>query len=239
MKRILAGIVSILVLASCASGAGGASSPTAAPRPVTSVEDAAARVAEVYPALAAVGPADPNMIGGCCSWTGSETADGYTVRFEVGWGDCPSGCINRHAWTFSVGHDGAVALTVEQGPPVPSGVPGAGSGSGGGGGVVPGGTGIQGHVLAGPTCPVVRPNDPACNDRPVAGATIVVVTADGREAGRTTSAADGAYGLSLPPGPYTVEPQPVEGMMGGAAPVAVTVGDGITTVDVSYDTGIR
>jgi hypothetical protein len=94
-------------------------------------------------------------------------------------------------------------------------------------------------VTAGPTCPVARPNDPACADRPIAGATIVILTAAGNEAGRTTTDASGYYGITLPAGPYTIEPQPVEGMVHGSPPVSVVVGEGVTTVDIPYDTGIR
>jgi len=251
MKRILPLLLPILIVVAACSSAGSTAPPSpsagAAGRPVTSVEDAAARVIEVHPSLEGVGPKDPNMIGACCWWTGSETADGYTLTFEVGWGDCPAGCINHHSWTFSVSKDGAVTTTAEQGPPVPPGTPGSdmsqggpgGSGGTSGGGILPGGSGIQGHVTAGPTCPVARPNDPACADRPIAGATIVILTAAGNEAGRTTTDASGYYGITLPAGPYTIEPQPVEGMVHGSPPVSVVVGEGVTTVDIPYDTGIR
>ena len=249
MKRILSLLLPILLLAACSSAGSTAppsGSPGAAGRQVTSVEDAAARVIEVYPSLAGVGPKDPNMIGACCWYTGSETGDGYTVTFEVGWGDCPAGCINRHSWTFAVSKDGAVTMTAEQGPPVPPGTPGSdiksgagGSGGTTGGGILPGGSGIEGHVTAGPTCPVARPDDPACADRPLEGVTIVVLTAAGNEAGRTITDASGYYGITLPSGPYTIEPQPVQGMVHGSPPVPVVVGEGVTTVDIPYDTGIR
>ena len=51
--------------------------------------------------------------------------------------------------------------------------------------------------------------------------------------------ANGAFAFSLPPGPYTLEPQPVDGMLRGSSTIPVVVGDGIITVDVPYDTGIR
>ena len=247
MKRILPLLLPILILAACSSGASTpapSGSAALAPRPVTSVEDAAARVIEAYPSLAGVGPKKPNVIGACCWWAGSETADGYSVTFQVGWGDCPSGCINNHTWTFAVSEDGAVTITAESGQPVLPGTPGAGIGSGGGsggagGGILPGGSGIQGHVMAGPTCPVQKPNDPACADRPMAGVTIVILTAAGNEAARTTTDAAGYYAVPLPAGPYTIEPQPVEGMVRGSPTVPVTVGDGVTTVDIPFDTGIR
>jgi hypothetical protein len=55
-----------------------------------------------------------------------------------------------------------------------------------------------------------------------------------------TSDADGAYQLTGPAGTYTLEPQPVEGLMGTAAAVEVNLAPGSTQViDLTYDTGIR
>ena len=254
MNRILASLFVVLLVAACSGAAstgtpspppgepGASSAPTLAPATITSVEAAAARVQEFNPSLAGIGPKDPNLIGGCCWWEGAEKGDGYTVTFEVGWGDCQSGCIERHSWTYAVDRDGAVTLVDESGSPVPADLPGGGSGgggSGGAGGILPGGSGLQGHVLAGPTCPVVRVNDPACDDRPIAGVTVVILTTAGDEAARTTTDADGFYAVTLPPGPYVIEPQSVDGMIRGSSLIPVVVGDGMVTVDVPYDTGIR
>jgi branched-chain amino acid transport system permease protein len=103
----------------------------------------------------------------------------------------------------------------------------------------PVGTGIGGVVVASPVCPVERPGDPGCAPRPVAGAVVIVRGADGAEVARATTAADGRYAVSLPPGQFTVEGAPVEGLMGNPSPIGVEVGDGIVTVDLQYDTGIR
>jgi hypothetical protein len=238
MRTLLAAAALALLLAACS----GAASPTSSPIPtptsvtVTTPAQAAARVIAQVPSLAGIEEQDPDLIGGCCFWQATETGQGFEVTFEVGWGDCPAGCIDRHHWVYSVGRDGSVELISENGPPVPSGVPGAG---GGGGGILPGGSGIQGVVSAGPTCPVVTANDPNCNDRPVAGATILILDASGREVARLVTDAAGRYAATLPAGPYTVEPQPVEGLLGTAEPVAATVRDGFVTVDLAYDTGIR
>lgn len=100
---------------------------------------------------------------------------------------------------------------------------------------------VSGVAQAGPVCPVERqPPDPACADRPVAGATLVV-TRNGDEVTRTTSAADGTFHLRLAPGEYQVVPQPVQGMMGTAQPIALTVRSGkpVAPLVVAYDTGIR
>jgi hypothetical protein len=213
LGTILAATLLLLTLVACSGAASSpppSASPTPAPAAIDSVEGAAARVIELNPGFAGIGPRDPNLLGGCCAWDGTATGDGFTVTFEVGWGDCPSGCIDRHRWTYAVGTDGTVTLVEESGSPVPSGVPGPGSGSSGsggdgsngGGGIPAGGTGIQGRAMAGPTCPVVSDNDPACDDRPLAGVTIIVLTQAGTEAARATTDANGAFAFSLPAGPF-------------------------------------
>lgn len=101
---------------------------------------------------------------------------------------------------------------------------------------------LSGIVLAGPTCPVVRdPPDPACEDRPVAGAEILVVDAQGQEVARASTDAEGGFTLALPVGQYQLVPQPVEGLLGTASPTAIVVGDGapLEPVTIIYDTGIR
>jgi hypothetical protein len=234
--------IAALALFAVACSAGAASSSPPSPSPgsstITTPDQAAARVAEVAPSLEGIRAKDPDLIGGCCFWEANPTADGFQVTFEVGWGDCPAGCIERHRWTYSVSRDGAVSLVSESGSPVPSGVPGSGGG-GTTGGILPGGTGIQGRVLAGPTCPVVTANDPSCNDRPVAGATLVVLDARGTEVARVVTDVNGHYEVTLPNGPYTIEPQPVDGFMRTADPVPATVADDVLTIDIGYDTGIR
>lgn len=105
------------------------------------------------------------------------------------------------------------------------------------------GVAVDGRVHAGPSCPVEKvPPDPACADRPVAGAVLVVTTAAGVEVARATSGADGTFRVTLPAGDYILVPQPVQGYMGTASPIPFHAqGDGAAPVplDVSYDTGIR
>lgn len=105
-----------------------------------------------------------------------------------------------------------------------------------------GAVGISGLVHAGPTCPVVRPGDSSCADRPVAGAVLVVTTAAGTEVARATSAADGTFSVALAPGDYILVPQPVSGLLGTARPLpfhAQADGAAPAPLDVAYDTGIR
>ena len=102
-------------------------------------------------------------------------------------------------------------------------------------------SGIRGTATAGPVCPVEKnPPDPACAPRPVPGAVLVVRDPSGSEVARVTTGADGTFSVAVGPGAYTVVPQPVEGMMGTAAPVDVTVATGsVATIEIGYDTGIR
>lgn len=96
-------------------------------------------------------------------------------------------------------------------------------------------------AFAGPTCPVATdPPDPNCADRPVEGATVVVTDGSGAEVARGTTGADGTAVVQVPPGDLEVVPQAVEGILGTAPPVTVSVADGETLeVPLAYDTGIR
>ena len=101
---------------------------------------------------------------------------------------------------------------------------------------------INGIVTAGPVCPVVtEPPDPACEDRPVAGAEIVVRDASGETVATVRSGEDGTFSVAVQAGRYELVPQPVEGLMGTAAAVEVAVGEGVPAepVEIIYDTGIR
>jgi carboxypeptidase family protein/Big-like domain-containing protein len=101
---------------------------------------------------------------------------------------------------------------------------------------------LRGVAVAGPTCPVVTdPPDPSCEDRPVAGARIVVRDADGTEVGVAVTDEDGHFSVSLAEGSYELEPQPVTGLMGTAAPVTIAIraGEEPEPVMITYDTGIR
>lgn len=39
--------------------------------------------------------------------------------YEYGFGDCPSGCISRHMWSFNVSRNGTVEFAGEKGDPLP------------------------------------------------------------------------------------------------------------------------
>ena len=245
-------LVAVLAVLSACSGAAAPaashSSPPGGPSGspiVLSADQAAVRVLTQVNRWPGLGPFDPNRVGQCCGYRVTTSATGWTVTIEVGWGDCPAGCIYRHEWRYDVRADGTVNDLGETGPAVPAGLPGSGdSGSpapsvAGSPAPVTFATGIRGVALAGPTCPVARPNDPGCAGRPVTGAVIHVIAADGVEAATLTTDASGGFAVELTPGSYRVIADGVEGLMRSPEPVSVTVKGSVVDVQLSYDTGIR
>jgi hypothetical protein len=223
------------VSAACAGAASGTQPAPASRPPVTTPEEALASVVAAEPRLTGIAPFDTGLIGQS-SWYTVEPASGvgaFVVAVRVGWGDCESGCIDEHEWVFAVLPDGGVSVVSESGPAVPADAWPSPVGAGA--------TGIGGLAVAGPVCPVETvPPDPECAARPVVGAVVVVRDGVGPEVARATTDADGSFFVELPAGDYVVEPQPVEGLMGTAATLEVTVVDGrAAQVQLDYDTGIR
>jgi hypothetical protein len=204
--------------------------PTGGTLTVTSFAQAAALVLASDPRFSGVGPQQFDVIGQCCWYDSVEVADGWEVTVEIGWGDCPAGCINRHRWRFHVDHAGSVEPLSEEGAaPVPVPVPGSGPAS------------ATVRLVAGPSCPVVvEPPDPECVARPLIGAEVIVRAPDGTELARAVSDQDGQIELIVEPGTFWLEPQPVEGLLGTAAPIAFALGAGDEAFyTLFYDTGIR
>ena len=251
--RALALVAVILLAATLlAACSGSAPAPPPTPAPVATLtpspvgtsssigtqEQAVAAVQAQTPLFDGFGPKRKDMVGQAQWWEaqpqgGSTTPTGWTVTFTTGWGDCPAGCIDHHSWTWKAAADGTVTFVSEEGsvltPEVLAGLHANAKGPGAGG-----------RVTAGPTCPVERPGDPACAPRMVAGAVLIVRDGTGKEFARVATDQSGLFRFSLPAGDYTLEPQPVEGLMGTAAPMPFTVADGaVTWLDVAYDTGIR
>jgi len=100
---------------------------------------------------------------------------------------------------------------------------------------------VTGYVHAGPVCPVERnPPDPACADRPVGGAVLLVVDKQGKDISEIRTDPEGKFDVLLPSGTYTLVPQPVEGLLGTASAIDFAVDpSGSPELDVAYDTGIR
>ena len=98
--------------------------------------------------------------------------------------------------------------------------------------------GLEGQMWLGPTCPVQRENDPACADRPYAGAA-QVETLEGMVVAQVQADAEGRFKVRVRPGSYI--------LVGKSAPVyprgeriGVTVPQsGFAPVTLHFDTGIR
>jgi hypothetical protein len=110
----------------------------------------------------------------------------------------------------------------------------------------PSDSGIQGAVLAGPTCPVERLNSP-CPPRPLAGWTVSAepicppsaVCAVARPI-KTRTDSSGRYRLPLAPGTYTVTAAGSGQLNNSSAPKVVTVtAHAYAVADLMVDTGIR
>lgn len=216
-RRLALIAVLALVLPACTA------SPGASGTPPTAATAARLALAE-QERFRGIGPFDPNLIGQAAWYKVAPAGEGWEVQIRIGWGDCPAGCINEHVWLYGVTRDGGVRLISQDGDALPEA------------------TGVQGTVTSGPSCPVVaNPPDPACADRPVAGAVLSFRDASGVEVARVTSAADGTFAVELAPGAYRVIAEPVEGLLGTPAPMEVEVEAGrpMTELTVSYDTGIR
>jgi hypothetical protein len=101
------------------------------------------------------------------------------------------------------------------------------------------GTGIQGMVQVGPTCPVEQLNSP-CPPRPL-GATIVVRDGNGTVVTRFHSGADGRFKVNLAAGSYTLLGLTVgSSFLPRPIPTSVAVTQGTYAwVTVQYDSGIR
>jgi hypothetical protein len=242
----------VMILAGCTGSAGastaggpGSGGPSGSIA-IVSAEDAAARVLSQIGRWPGLGPFDPKLVGQCCGYRVEPTADGWSVTVQVGWNDCPAGCIDRHQWRYVVHPDGRIVDQGETGPAVPTGLPGA-EASGGSAPAptpIPGDSGprptvgIEGTVVAGPTCPVVRPGDPACAARPVAGATIHVMQG-GHEVATAMTDGQGHFAIGVPAGAYEVDADPIAGLMRAPSPQAVQVTIGLAIIQLDYDTGIR
>lgn len=176
-------------------------------------------------------PLRPDMIGQSSWFEATDDGDGYLVTITIGAGDCMAGCIERHTYAYHVTDDGQITLVADEGDDINI-APAPGR-------VDP--ITLRVSLTSGPTCPVVtNPPDPACAERGVINAEVLVFDAHGQQVANATSAEVGSVSLQLPAGAYYVVPAQVEGMMGQAAAQAFSAngGDSVELL-FSYDTGIR
>ena len=100
-------------------------------------------------------------------------------------------------------------------------------------------SGARGVATIGPTCPVERPGDPNCRDKPYAAGLKVVRARDHSLVKRFTPHADGGFVVHLPGGRYLIE-KTGSARLPSLSPVAVTVrAHRFTRVAVRLDSGIR
>ena len=101
---------------------------------------------------------------------------------------------------------------------------------------------LLGQVLIGPTCPVVRLDQPdQCQDRPYA-ATLSIRSVDGsQEIAQTTTDDQGQFSVELDPDTYLVVPlTPAGSILPRGIPQTVTLALGEpTNIVVRYDSGMR
>ena len=131
-------------------------------------------------------------------------------------------------------------------------ITGAGAGNGAGaagtsasGTGTPGMSGTQGmlagDVVAGPTCPVERAEDP-CPPQAVPNREVQILGANNSVVAKVTTDGKGRFTVALAPGTYTVTVPIQQGQIGmrQVSDVKVTITAGQTaTVKIELDTGIR
>jgi hypothetical protein len=100
-------------------------------------------------------------------------------------------------------------------------------------------SGVSGLVTIGPTCPVERPGDPSCRDRPYRASLEVVRRKSHVFVKGFASKGDGRFRVHLAPGRYLIE-QERPGRLPSLAPLAVRVrAHRFTRVAIQFDSGIR
>src|SRR4051794_39716364 len=100
-------------------------------------------------------------------------------------------------------------------------------------------SGVAGRVLAGPTCPVERPGDPACAPRPIPS-TVIVSSTLGRRLRSVATDRSGSFHISLAPGVYVLLPRAGTRALPRGTPSRVrVVAHRVTRVVLHMDTGIR
>jgi hypothetical protein len=100
---------------------------------------------------------------------------------------------------------------------------------------------LAGDVVAGPTCPVERAEDP-CPPKAVPNREVEILGANNSVVATTTTDSKGHFSVALAPGAYTVTVPIKQGLIGmrQMSDVKANVITGqVTTVKIMLDTGIR
>jgi hypothetical protein len=119
-------IVALLLAACSAPAAGSPGAPTStpavtptAPASAITASEAAAIVVALDARFAGISPRDPGMVGQGSWYEAVPAASGWSVTVQLGWGDCPAGCISRHTWVYVVTSDGVASKVSETGDALP------------------------------------------------------------------------------------------------------------------------
>jgi len=97
---------------------------------------------------------------------------------------------------------------------------------------------VNGHVLAGPTCPVEQPGDINCQPKPVQGK--VQFRQDDHVVSSVVIDAAGEFAVEIPAGTYTVTVDTGDNIFPMCSPDEVEVRTNVNSVvEILCDTGIR
>ncbi|MGQ0570256.1 MAG: hypothetical protein ACT4P5_12170 [Armatimonadota bacterium] len=98
-------------------------------------------------------------------------------------------------------------------------------------------SGIEGKIVIGPNCPVVR--GAGCADRPYQAMVLVKTATGSKEISRFRSQRNGWFHVPLPPGTYLLVPVSGNALPRPGAHTVVVKRNRFTSLVIRYDTGIR
>lgn len=101
----------------------------------------------------------------------------------------------------------------------------------------PRGSGIEGQVLIGPTCPVVQQNQ-ECPDQPYQ-ATLTIRSRTGVQIMQFQTDPEGRFKVPLAPGEYILHPESPDGIPFASDQTFLVETGQYTQLSINYDSGIR
>jgi hypothetical protein len=101
----------------------------------------------------------------------------------------------------------------------------------------PRGSGIEGQILVGPTCPVTQPGQ-VCPDQSYQ-ATLTVRSPSGLQIAQFQTDAQGHFSVPLVPGEYILHPESPNGIPFAGDQSFIVETGWYTPITVHYDSGIR